>query len=155
MYYVRCMFTWNWWNDAAAGKMVVALMTRYNENACLSMRRRNTDSDKEKAECSLNRCYMHNSFSWRPYQWSAGTVAVYGQLRPHNAGIYDWSKGLKRVVDCLRVIAPELPFEIIYIELTEHEHEIEICGYTIKAFYVRHNIPCYGYSILIKRGEFS
>ncbi len=61
-------------------------------------------------------------------------------------------KGLKRVVDSLRVIAPELPFELEFIELTESEQEIEICGYTLRAFYVRHNIPCYGYSIIIKRG---
>jgi ribonuclease Z len=50
------------------------------------------------------------------------------------------------------VIAPELPFELNFIELTEPEQEIEVCGYTLRAFYVRHNIPCYGYSILIKRG---
>jgi ribonuclease Z len=61
-------------------------------------------------------------------------------------------KGLKRVVDSLRVIAPELPFELKFIELTESEQEIEVCGYIIRAFYVRHNIPCYGYSILVKRG---
>ena len=61
-------------------------------------------------------------------------------------------KGLKRVVDSLRVIAPELPYELKFIELTEPEQEIEVCGYTLRAFYVRHNIPCYGYSILIKRG---
>src|SRR5690554_4854461 len=61
-------------------------------------------------------------------------------------------KGLKRVVDSLRVIAPELPFEIMFIELTEPEQELDLCGYTIRAFYVKHNIPCYGYSILIKRG---
>ena len=61
-------------------------------------------------------------------------------------------KGLKRVVDCLRVIAPELPFELKFIELNEAEKEIELDGYIIMAFHVRHNIPCYGYSILIKRG---
>jgi ribonuclease Z len=50
------------------------------------------------------------------------------------------------------VIAPELPFEINFIELTEPEQEIEICGYSLRAFHVRHNIPCYGYSIVINRG---
>lgn len=60
-------------------------------------------------------------------------------------------KGLKRVVDSLRVIAPELPFQLKFIELTEPEQEIEIAGYIIRAFSVRHNIPCYGYSLLIKR----
>lgn len=60
--------------------------------------------------------------------------------------------GLKKVVDSLRVIAPELPFELKFIELNETEHEIELCGYIIRAFQVKHNIPCYGYSLIIKRG---
>ena len=65
-------------------------------------------------------------------------------------------KGLERVVSALRMIAPELPFEINYIELTEPKQTIELCGYVIHAFRVNHNITCYGYSIEIKRtGKFS
>lgn len=65
-------------------------------------------------------------------------------------------KGLERIVTALRVIAPELPFEIEYIELTSPEEEIERKGYHIKAFRVNHNITCYGYSVEIKRiGRFS
>ncbi len=36
-------------------------------------------------------------------------------------------KRLERVVNSLRVIAPELPFEIQFKELTEEEEEFEIC----------------------------
>lgn len=61
-------------------------------------------------------------------------------------------KGLERVVTALRVIAPELPFEIRFMELNEPEETIEVNGYTIKAFQVKHNIICYGYSIIIRRG---
>ncbi len=60
-------------------------------------------------------------------------------------------KGLERVVGALRTIAPELPFEIRYIELTSPGEEIEIAGYHIHAFRVNHNIVCYGYSIEIPR----
>lgn len=60
-------------------------------------------------------------------------------------------KGLERVVNALRTIAPELPFEIKFIELTEPEADIEIKGYHIHAFKVNHNITCYGYSVEIKR----
>ena len=60
-------------------------------------------------------------------------------------------KGLERVVGALRVIAPELPFEIQYMEITEPEADIEINGYHIHAFRVNHNVVCYGYSIEIKR----
>lgn len=61
-------------------------------------------------------------------------------------------KGLERVVSALRVIAPELPFSLNFIELTSAEEIIEINGYQIKAFQVKHNVMCYGYSIYIKRG---
>ena len=61
-------------------------------------------------------------------------------------------KGLQRVVSSLRVIAPELPFEINYIEIPENEISIDICGVNIEAFKVNHNVLCYGYSLKIKRG---
>lgn len=64
-------------------------------------------------------------------------------------------KGLERVVRALRVIAPELPFEIRHIELNDAEEELEINGYHIHAFRVSHNVPCYGYSLEIPRiGKF-
>lgn len=61
-------------------------------------------------------------------------------------------KGLERVVNALRVIAPELPFDIRFIELSESVEEIRLNGYIIKAFKVNHNVICYGYSIVIERG---
>lgn len=65
-------------------------------------------------------------------------------------------KGLERVVEALRVIAPELPFPIRYIELTEKTQTISINGYKIEAYKVNHNILCYGYNIVIERsGKFS
>ena len=64
-------------------------------------------------------------------------------------------KGLTGVVSALRVIAPELPFEIEFRELTQPEETIEIKGYHITAFRVNHNVTCYGYSLEIKRtGKF-
>ena len=60
-------------------------------------------------------------------------------------------KGLERVVNALRVIAPELPFEIKFIELTEPQQQIRLQGYVIDAFKVNHRVACYGYSISIAR----
>lgn len=60
-------------------------------------------------------------------------------------------KGLRRVVDSLRVIAPELPFSIKYIEITEPEETFEMNGYRLRAFRVNHNVTCYGYTIEIDR----
>ncbi len=64
-------------------------------------------------------------------------------------------KGLARVVGGLRVICPEVPFEIRYIELTEQEQELNLHGYRITAFRVRHSTVCYGYNLEIDRaGKF-
>ncbi|MCI8639514.1 MAG: ribonuclease Z [Coprococcus sp.] len=60
-------------------------------------------------------------------------------------------KGLERVVNALRVIAPELPFSLNFVEITEPEQSFAIGGYHIKAFRVRHNVVCYGYTIEIQR----
>ena len=51
-------------------------------------------------------------------------------------------KGLERVVNALRVIAPEL-------------QTFEMNGYRLKAFRVNHNVLCYGYSLEVDRaGKF-
>lgn len=60
-------------------------------------------------------------------------------------------KGLERVVNALRIIAPELPFSIEYHEITEREQDFEMNGYCIHAFRVNHNVLCYGYTLEIKR----
>lgn len=60
-------------------------------------------------------------------------------------------RGLEKVVNALRIIAPELPFEIQFIELKEPEEDLELRGYHIHAFRVNHNVTCYGYGVEIKR----
>ena len=65
-------------------------------------------------------------------------------------------KGLTRTVNALRVIAPELPFEIKFIEITQPEQVIELNGYRITAFKVNHNVLCYGYTLeILRQGKFS
>ena len=64
-------------------------------------------------------------------------------------------KGLERVVTALRVIAPELPFELRFVEITEPEQVFELNGYRLKAFRVNHNVVCYGYTLELDRaGKF-
>lgn len=64
-------------------------------------------------------------------------------------------RGLERVVNALRMIAPELPFPIRFIELTEAVQSISLPPYEITAFRVNHNIVCYGYTVELKRaGKF-
>lgn len=64
-------------------------------------------------------------------------------------------RGVERVVNSLRVIAPGLPFEIRFIEVDKPEMTIEISGFVITAFRVKHAIECLGYKIEIRRsGKF-
>ena len=64
-------------------------------------------------------------------------------------------KGIQKVVSALRVIAPELPFEILYQEIEESEQTFQFEGFQIDSFKVNHNVPCYGYSFSIDRaGKF-
>lgn len=64
-------------------------------------------------------------------------------------------KGLKRVVDGLRVIAPDLPYELEYIEIVDEYEVIYIGEYVLEAYKLNHNVRCYGYTISINRqGKF-
>lgn len=64
-------------------------------------------------------------------------------------------KGLERVVNALRVIAPELPFPIKFKEILCPEESFEINGCRITAYRVNHNVLCYGYCLEIDRaGKF-
>ena len=61
-------------------------------------------------------------------------------------------RGLTRVVPALRMIAPELPFDISLIEIQDNFQSFEFDGYRIEAFRVNHNVLCYGYNIVVERG---
>lgn len=64
-------------------------------------------------------------------------------------------KRLEKIVNALRMIAPELPFPIRFIELEEDKESFTFNGLRINAFKVQHNITCYGYSVELDRaGKF-
>ena len=60
-------------------------------------------------------------------------------------------KGLSRVVSSLRVIAPELPFELKFLEINDSIETHEICGLRMTAFKVNHSMTCYGYTFELDR----
>ncbi|MCR5723197.1 MAG: MBL fold metallo-hydrolase, partial [Lachnospiraceae bacterium] len=60
-------------------------------------------------------------------------------------------KGLTKVVPALRMIAPELPFDISLIEIQDLFQTFEFDGFRIEAFRVNHNVICYGYNIVVER----
>ena len=60
-------------------------------------------------------------------------------------------KGLEKVVGALRMIAPELPFELRFHELSQPFEPIDMGDYRIEAFRVNHNVICYGYNLIVER----
>ena len=60
-------------------------------------------------------------------------------------------KGLERVVNSLRIVAPELPFPIEFIELSEPSATITARDFVITAYRVHHAITTYGYAVEIPR----
>lgn len=80
-----------------------------------------------------------------------GLLLTMGNAERHEPLTLIGPKGLERVVSALRVIAPELPFPIIYREITEPRQTFEMNGYRIQAFRVNHNVLCYGYTLEIDR----
>ncbi len=60
-------------------------------------------------------------------------------------------KGLEKVVGALRMIAPELPFELRFHELSQPFEQIDMGDYRIEAFRVNHNVICYGYNLIVER----
>ena len=64
-------------------------------------------------------------------------------------------KGVERVIAAVRVIAPELPFEIRTIPIEGIEDSFQVKELVVNAYHVFHRIPCYGYSIELPRtGKF-
>ena len=64
-------------------------------------------------------------------------------------------KGLERVVNALRTIAPELPFPLTFTELSEAAEQRQCGPFRIDACRLNHRVACYGYSVSIPRaGKF-
>lgn len=138
-------------------RWLTSLMTRYNGNSVLIDCGEGTQIAIKEKGWSFKPidviCFTHyhaDHISGLP-----GLLLTMGNAERTEPLTLIGPKGLERVVGAMRVIAPELPFEINYIELSQAEEKIEIKGYIINAFKVNHNVVCYGYSIEIPRaGKF-
>ncbi len=139
-------------------RWLTALMLRYNGSSILIDCGEGTQIAMKEAGLSPNpidvMCFTHyhaDHISGLP-----GMLLSMGNSDRTDPLLMIGPKGLSRVVSSLRVIAPELPFEIRFIELNGQEEEIPMDGYRLKAFRASHNVTCYGYSIYIDRiGRFN
>ena len=134
-------------------RWLTSLLTRYNGSSLLIDCGEGTQVAMKKAGFSAKpidvMCFTHyhaDHISGLP-----GMLLTMGNAERVEPLTMIGPKGLERVVEALRTIAPELPFEIRYIEIDGPEMTIELNGYVIHAFRVNHNVVCYGYTLEIKR----
>lgn len=138
-------------------RWLTAMMARYNGKSILIDCGEGTQIAMKEKGWSPNPidviCFTHyhaDHISGLP-----GMLLTMGNAERKEPLLLIGPKGLERVVNSLRVIAPELPFEIVFRELKDNEEKIELDGFYIQAFKVNHNITCYGYSIIVERkGKF-
>lgn len=138
-------------------RWLTALMTRYNGSSLLIDCGEGTQIAMKKAGLSAKpidiMCFTHyhaDHISGLP-----GMLLTMGNAERTEPLTMIGPKGLERVVNALRMIAPELPFEIRYLEIDGATQHFSINGYEIDAFRVNHNVLCYGYTIEIRRaGKF-
>ncbi len=134
-------------------RYLTSLMTRYNGSSLMVDCGEATQMAVKKAGWSFHPidviCFTHyhaDHISGLP-----GLLLTMGNAERTQPLTLIGPKGLKRVVSALRVIAPELPFEVRCVELAQEEQVLRLHGYKITAFMVKHNVTCYGYTLEIER----
>ncbi len=138
-------------------RWLTALMMRYNGRSILIDCGEGTQIAMKEKGWSPNpigiMCFTHyhaDHISGLP-----GMLLTMGNAERTEPLVMIGPKGLQRVVNALRTIAPELPFEIQFLELEEGYHKIQFDGFYIEAFKVNHNVVCYGYNMVVERiGKF-
>ena len=138
-------------------RRLTALMARYNGKSVLIDCGEGTQVGVKEKGWSFKPidiiCFTH--FHADHIAGLPGLLLTMGNAERTQPLLIAGPKGLERVVNALRVIAQDLPFEINFIEMTEKNRVIEMDGYRIEAFKVNHNVLCYGYNIVIDRsGKF-
>lgn len=138
-------------------RWLTALMTRYNGSSLLIDCGEGTQIAIKEKGWSFKPidviCFTH--FHGDHISGLPGLLLTMGNADRREPLTLIGPKGLERVVKALRVIAPELPFPILFKEIEGAEQTFEINGYRLKAFRVNHNVVCYGYTLEIDRaGKF-
>ena len=107
-------------------RFLTALMTRFNGSSLLIDCGEGTQVAVKERDGVLNRsiviCFTHyhgDHISGLP-----GLLLTMGNADRREPLTLIGPKGLERVVSCLRVIAPELPFPIIYREIEDRSRHL-------------------------------
>lgn len=140
------------------GRWLTSMMARYNGSSVLVDCGEGTQIAIKEVGLSFKPidviCFTH--FHADHISGLPGLLLTIGNAERKEPITLVGPKGLERVVTALRVIAPELPFSLNFIELTSQQERIEVNGYIIDAFRVNHAVSCYGYSInILRKGKFN
>ncbi len=134
-------------------RWLTSLMVRYNGHSILIDCGEGTQIAMKEKGWSPNPidmiCFTHyhaDHISGLP-----GMLLTMGNAERKEPLLLVGPKGLTRVVGALRTIAPELPFEIRYLELEKPEESFSFEELKMQAFRVNHNVVCYGYTISLGR----
>lgn len=138
-------------------RWLTALMTRYNGSSLLIDCGEGTQVAIKEKGWSFKPidviCFTH--FHGDHISGLPGLLLTMGNAERTEPLTIIGPKGVEKVVNALRIIAPELPFPIEFLEINGNEETFEMNGYRIKAFRVNHNVLCYGYTVEIDRaGKF-
>ncbi len=142
-------------------RYLTSLLVRYNgkcvlidcgEATQIAMKRRGHSAKPIDVMCFTH--YHADHISGLP-----GMLLTMGNAERTEPLLMVGPRGLEKVVNSLRVSAPELPVEIRFRELKEDEEALTVEGmpdFTITAFRVNHNVTCYGYTMSLRRqGKFN
>lgn len=136
------------------GRCLTSLMTRYNGSSLLIDCGEGTQVSIRIKGWSVHGidtiCFTH--FHGDHISGLPGLLLSMGNSDRTEPVTLIGPKGLEKIVNNLRCIAPELPFDLKFIELEDKIQTIDTNGYKITAFKVNHNVVCYGYTIDIERG---
>ncbi len=134
-------------------RFLTALLARYNGSSILIDCGEGTQVALRKVGWSPKpidvMCFTH--FHADHISGLAGMLLTMGNAERTEPLVMIGPRGLLRVVPALRIIAPELPFEISMIEIQDNFQRFDFDGYHIEAFRVNHNVLCYGYNLVVDR----
>ena len=138
-------------------RWLTSLMMRYNGQSILIDCGEGTQIALRKKGWSPNPidiiCFTH--FHADHISGLPGMLLTMGNAERTTPLLMIGPRGLQKVVNSLRIIAPELPFEIQFLEIEGEEQAFYFNGFRIEAFKVNHNVLCYGYSMVVERaGKF-
>lgn len=138
-------------------RWITSLMTRFNGSSLLIDCGEGTQVALKKSGWSFKPvdiiCITH--FHADHVAGLPGFLLTMGNAERKEDVLIIGPKGIEKVVNSLRIIAPDLPFKVRFHEIEGDAETIKAGGYIIDAFKVNHKITCYGYSIRIERqGKF-